>query len=467
MQRFQRLKSELGKNNFVKFKNLSSGFHFGILLSSVLLIAVFSYLVLNTYHRRFDLSEGKVYSLSPQTVQVLDGLKSEPIHVYAFFREDQPAKSLLGNLLKEYAYHHRNFHYEFYDPDRMPAKAKQYRIDAYDTIVIETKGKRGKTKQITEEAITNVLANLLRQKTKRIVFDAKHGGPAINEEKDKAGFGFLHQKLVDSDYEVKESLLLRDKISKGADLFVLGGPHVDLVPEELKIIRDYLEQGGSVLFLVDPVDLGEGKNLEQFLLEYGVQLGHDVVVDKLSKLFGADYLIPLITEYKPHAITRGFRLACFFSIARSVKKAFKVPSGFEVQEIAFTGAGSWGETDLKDLGEGKAEFDNKQDQAGPLPIVVAVTKTTGKGRLVVIGDSDFVTNGFLNLSGNKDFILNVIAWLAGDELAISIRPRSREATPLYLKETDQQFLFYGPVLGLPFSFLMTGTCVFFWRRRFH
>ena len=68
---------------------------------------------------------------------------------------------------------------------------------------------------------------------------------------------------------------------------------------------------------------------------------------------------------------------------------------------------------------------------------------------------------------NKDFILNVIAWLAGDELAISIRPRSREATPLYLKETDQQFLFYGPVLGLPFSFFVAGTCVFFWRKRFH
>ncbi len=451
----------------MRFKNLFSSFHFAALFLCTLLIVVFSYLIFRTYHRRFDLSEGKVYSLSSQTVQVLEALKSEPIHVYAFFREDQPAKSFLENLLKEYAYRHHNFRYEFYDPDRMPAKAKQYQIDAYDTIVIEAKGKRGKTKQVTEEAITNVLANLLRQKTKRIVFDAKHGGPAINEEKEKTGFGFLRQKLTDSNYEVKESLLLRDKISKGTDLFVLGGPHVDLLPEELKIIRDYLEQGGRVLFLVDPVDPGEGKNLEQFLLEYGVQLGHDVIVDKLSKLFGADYLIPLITEYKPHAITRGFRLACFFSIARSVKKASKVPAGLEVEEIAFTGAGSWAETDLKNLGEGKAEFDNKQDQAGPLPVVVAITKTTGKGRSVVIGDSDFATNGFLNLSGNKDFILNVIAWLAGDELAISIRPRSREATPLYLKETDQQFLFYGSVLGLPFSFLMTGTCVFFWRRRFH
>ncbi len=451
----------------MKFRNLFSSFHFIIVLCIALSIAVFSYLTLRTYHRRFDFSEGKVYSLSGQTLQVLEALKSEPIHVYAFFREDQPAKSLLENLLKEYAYRHTNFHYEFYDPDRMPAKAKQYQIDAYDTFVIEAKGKRGKTKQVTEEAITNVLANLLRQKTKRIVFDAKHGGPAISEEKEKIGFGFLRQKLIDSNYEVKESLLLRDKLSKGTDLFILGGPHVDLLPEELKIVREYIEGGGNLLALVDPVDPGEGKNFEQFLLEYGVQVGHDVIVDKLSKLFGADYLIPLITEYKPHAITRGFRLACFFSIARSVRKAAKVPAGLEADEIAFTGAGSWAETDLKNLGEGKAEFDSKHDQPGPLPVVVAVAKTGGKGRLVVVGDSDFATNGFLSMSGNKDFILNVIAWLSGDELAISIRPRARQTTPLYLKETDQQFLLYGPVLGLPVSFFVVGSCVFFWRRQFH
>ena len=220
--------------------------------------------------------------------------------------------------------------------------------------------------------------------------------------------------------------------------------------------------------MIDPVDPGEGKNLERFLLEYGVQLGDNAVVDKLSKLFGADYLIPLITEYKPHPITKGFRTACFLSIARSVRKAASVPPGFEVTELALTGAGSWAETDLKNLGEGTAEFDQTKDLPGPVSIAVAVSKTEGKnGRLVVVGDSDFVTNSYLNLSGNKDFMLNVVAWLSGDEFAISIRPRARETTPLYLKETDQQFLFYGPVLGLPFCFLAVGTGVFFWRRRFH
>ena len=451
----------------IKTKNLFSSLHLTILLLAVFLIVLFSYLILRTYHRRFDLSRGKVYSLSSQTVQILDAFKSQPINVFAFFRDESPSKMALENLLKEYAYRHSQFHYEFYDPDRMPAKAKQYQIDAYETIVIDVKGKREKTRQVSEEAITNLLAKLLRQEIKTIVFAGGHGGPLISEKKQESGYGLLGEKLLNANYEVKKTILLRGGIPKHTDLLVLGGPHVDLLPEELQVIGKYLDGGGSVMILIDPVGPGEGNGLERFLLNYGIQLGDDVIVDKLSKLFGADYLIPLITEYKPHPITKGFQLSSFFPVARSVRKAKQVPGDFEITEIAWTGVGSWAETDLKSLGDGKAEFDQKSDQPGPIPVAVAVQKKKGKGRLAVFGDSEFVANNYLNLSGNRDLILNTIAWLAGDELAIAIRPRARQITPLYLKETDQQFLFYVPVLGLPIISLVTGTGVLFWRRRFH
>ena len=143
-----------------------------------------------------------------------------------------------------------------------------------------------------------------------------------------------------------------------------------------------------------------------------------------------------------------------------------MPQGIEVTELALTGAGSWAETNLEALSEGEAEFDKKRDFPGPLP-VAATASIKGKGRVLVIGDSDFATNGFLNFSGNKDFLLNSISWLVGDERAISIRPRERQVTPLYLKETDQEYLFYVPVLGLPISFLLIGGVISFARRRFH
>lgn len=448
-------------------KNVFSSIHFLIVLLAAFLIAIFGYLSLQTYHWRFDLSEGKVYSLSSQTLQLLKAHSSEPIRVWAFFTEDQPFRVQLDDLLKEYSNHHKNFYYQFYDPDRNPAKAKQYQVDSYGTIVVEAYGKRELTKQVSEEALTAVLGRLLKNETKRIVFAAGYGGPSIKEETGKAGFGLLARQLKNSHYDVQETVLSRDKISKGTDLFVLGGPRVDLLPAELTIIDEYLETGGSALFLIDPVETGEGKNVEQYLLKYGIQLGNNVIVDKVSKLFGADYLIPLVTDYAEHTITGSFQLAAFFPLARSVSESSEVPKDVEVTELALTGDGSWAETDLARLKEGTAELDRTKDQTGPLPIAVIAQNRKNKSRVIVFGDSDFATNAYLNLSGNKDFILNAISWLAADELSIAIRPRKREITPLYLKETDQEFLFYVPVLGLPLISMGLGTGVFFWRRRYH
>lgn len=221
------------------------------------------------------------------------------------------------------------------------------------------------------------------------------------------------------------------------------------------------------MILVDPVDASEGKNLEQFLSDFGIKLGSDVIVDKLSKLFGGDYLIPLVTDYKGHAITKGFRLGSFFPIARTVRKAEVVPANLEITELALTGKESWGELDLANLEDGKATYDKATDEQGPLSVAVAVTDKKTKGKLAVFGDSDFATNGFINFSGNKDFILNTIAWLSGDDILITIRPRQRGSTPIFLTEGQQEFLFYGPVLTPPLLFLMTGACVFFVRRRFN
>ena len=451
----------------MKFRNLLSGLHLSVLLGVAFLIVLFSYLILRSYHYRFDLSPNQTYSLSPQTMQVLEAMSGEPIRVTYFFREDHASKRLLEDLLKEYAYRHPNFEYVFYDPDRNPGKTKQYGIDAYETMVLEAKGKREKTRQVTEEAITNLLGKLHLDDTKAIFFAGGTGAPSLEDVKKQSEYGLLAQRLKEANYEVRTTVLLRDGIPRDqADLLVLGGLKVDLVPEEVEAIRDYLKSGGRVLVMMDPVDPGEGKNLEFFLSEFGVALGHDVIVDKLSKLFGADYLIPLVTEYRAHPITRDFQLASFFPLARTVRKAQKAASDFEITELAWTGSGSWAEKNFEKLESGSADYDDKEDELGPVPVAVAVSHPEEKWRLVVFGDSEFAANGYLNLSGNKDFILNTFACLTGDEFAMAIRPRERKATPLFLKETDQQFLFFVPVLGLPFVSLVTGTGIFFWRRKF-
>lgn len=450
----------------MRIRNFFSGLHFLLQGLIVLALVVVCFLVLREFNVRMDFSKNKVYSLSTQSIQILKSFGGEPIRAFAFYRDDQPARYQLKMLFREYAHQDSHFTYRLIDPDRMPQLAKKYRVDAYETIVIEAKGKQGRTRQGTEQAITNALAKLLSTEKKRIAFTTGYGGPSIDDNTSNTGYGRFKTALSDANYQVRETVLSRDGISQGTDLLVIGGLHTDLMPREINLIESYLKHGGDLLVLIDPVDPGDGKNVQEFLRRYGVELGNDVIVDKLSKLFGADYLIPLVTEYKPHDITQGFRLATFFPIARTVWRAKEIPEGLNVTEIAWTGPGSWAETDLKKLQDDESDFDPVHDRMGPLPIAAAVSKTSQAGRMVVIGDSDFTGNAYLNLAGNRDFILNVVAWLAGEDFLISIRPRARDDEPLFLKETDQTYLFYVPFMGLPFLTFIMGTVVFFWRRRY-
>jgi ABC-type uncharacterized transport system involved in gliding motility auxiliary subunit len=438
------------------------------LLAVALAIVIFSYLIIRSFHFRTDLSHEKVYSLSDQTTDILKLLEDEPIQITAFFRDDFPGKKLFEDLLKEYAYHHRNFKYHFFDPDRMPQKTREFQVDAYETIVVQAKNKIEKTRQATEESLTTLLAKLYRNEVKTIYFAVGHGGPSLNDADNPAGYHLLKEKLIESNYQVKEISLLRDVVSPDKiHLLVLGGPKVDLLPQELEILTAFLNEGGRLLILIDPVDPGEGQNMNQFLLGFGVSLGNNVIVDKLSKLFGADYLIPLVSDYKIHPITKSFQMTTFFPIARTVHAFNEKTLDLQITELAWTGAGSWAEHDLISLKEGKADFDNAEDIPGPVPIAVSVSHPDEEFRLVVVGDSDFVANRYLNLSGNRDFIQNICSWLAGDEFLMGGRASERTAAPLFLKEVDQQFIFYVPVLGLPIFCFIIGSSVFFWRRRYN
>jgi ABC-type uncharacterized transport system involved in gliding motility auxiliary subunit len=106
---------------------------------------------------RWDLTENKRFSLSPQTVQLLGGLKTD-INAVAFFRSDQPGKRVAEDLLKQYArYSNGKLTWRSVDPDREPGLAKRYGIESYGTIVLETKTKSEKVLDAEEKKLTNGL----------------------------------------------------------------------------------------------------------------------------------------------------------------------------------------------------------------------------------------------------------------------------------------------------------------------
>ena len=69
---------------------------------TVLAVLVLVNFLAERHHKRFDLTESKEFSLSEQTVKVLESLPRE-VSVTSFFPEGEPAKQKFDDLTAEYS----------------------------------------------------------------------------------------------------------------------------------------------------------------------------------------------------------------------------------------------------------------------------------------------------------------------------------------------------------------------------
>ena len=103
------------------------------------IFALVNFLMFRATCGRFDITATRVFTLAPQTVQVLDDLDTR-VRANAFFVETQssPIKEAAEDLLNEFARRSSNFEYRFVDPEFSKSIALQYDVTDYPTIVFES-----------------------------------------------------------------------------------------------------------------------------------------------------------------------------------------------------------------------------------------------------------------------------------------------------------------------------------------
>ncbi len=441
-------------------------------------IMVFINLLTHRHKHRFDFTEGGYFTLAPQTRKIVSNLPRE-VKLTAFFQTESPEKSDFQNLADAYLELSDKIKLSFVDPDKNPAITKQYGVTTYGTVALESGKQEAKIKTPNEEELTNAIVKVIKDEQKTIYFLEGHGERTITET-EKEGYSTAKQSLEKDGFKVDKLLLMQSgEIPEDTGLLIIAGPEKPILPQEQKILNDYLNGGGSVLILTDP---NSQSGLEEFLLDWGIVLKNDMVIDPLSKLFGGDFAAPVVSQYTVHEITRNFSLATIFPVLRSVSS--KPTEGVEVTELLQTGPNSWAESDLS---SSKVNFDEGIDRKGPVPVAaVAIKEISGaeepdqkpegdenqkqenkfakKARLVVVGDSDFANNGYFRFSGNGDFFLNTASWLAQEENLISIRSKERKNSPLHLTRVDGSIIFILGTIVFPACVALAGIRAW-WRRR--
>ncbi len=433
-------------------------------VSTLGIIIVLNYLLFRT-DIRFDVTEGKFHTVSAQTVRVLKNVEGE-IEIIGFFKDTGVDREGFQDLAKEYSHRNDNIKVKLINPDKEPGIAKKYGVKEYGSVVIGRGDKVVKlrlTDPITggilnnsEEKITNAILKLTRESEKTLYFLTGHGQRDMGNSVDAEGFGLLRRTIIDEGYNVKEFLILRgEELPRENAILFVAAPIKAFSLKEILYIKNYLNHGGRAVFLIEP---RSGNEIASVLKGYGFELSDDVIIDPSSKLEGGGDIAPIVSDYPYHEITEDFRFATIFPYSRSID----VLSDFNATVLAITGEYSWSETDFELFNEGVAQRE-ESDKGGPLG-VAAVVENSAKGRIAVFGSADFVSNIFLEFSGNRDFFLNTLNWVSGDENLISIRPKAVNTGNLTITTKQVNLIFLFTVVIIPAVILSSGL-VIWWKRR--
>ena len=438
-----------------------------------LAILVFvNYLSTRHYHR-FDLTEAGVYSLSPQSENVLRQLdKTLDIDAFVQAGSDPQLRELLGS----YEYVSDKISFRLIDPDQRPDLAERFQINTMPTIVLSYGESINVVNQVSEEELTNGIIKVTRPDKKTVYFIEGHGEPDIGDLQNAGGYGQLKTALENEGYAVNSLVLAPDQtVPSETDLLIVAGAQRSLLEHEMQLIDAYLKQAGAALFLLSPRTTPE---LVPYLAQWGLKIGNDVIVDKRLQLLRGPTLTltPFAQSYGEHPITadlrRGSAAPTAYGISRSVEADADRIAGVTLTSLVQTKPSSWAETNLEGVFQKQTANLDDQDRKGPISLAAAVTadlKEMGEeleetARLVVFGNASFANNQGIRQYFNRDLLLNTISWLVGEEELISIRPRTLRASKIQLTPGQQTTVFYLSVLILPEILLIAGLASW-WRRR--
>ena len=469
-----------------------------ILVFAAILVAV-NYLGVR-YNKTYDATENKLYSLSGQSIKVINGLEQD-LKIY-YFDQAHLFERVRGSLV-QYENASSRVSVSYVDPDSRPELAREMDVRTYGTIYVEYAGNREEANSASEEDITNAIIRVKKGQEKTACFLTGHGEADL-EDSDREGFAGAKDETEGANYKTQTiSLLENPEVPQDCTLVVVAGPANDYLEPEIDILKKYVESGGRMVFMLD---YEKSPRLVEMLGSWGIRVKDDLIIDLsgIGQLFGGGPLTPLVAEYEPHAITDVMgNSATFFPMSRTVEPGDSVDD-WTASKLFSTTAGSFATEDFEVV-EGELRRNPDKETDGPISVGVAATfevpseapsgdaeneddvededvededvedeadaaandddeEEEKQGRVVVVGTSGFAKNNFLGRGSNLDLFLNILNWLSSDEDLISIRPKDPEDTPLDLSSSDMSRVFFLTVVGFPLVIIAAGINAW-WRRR--
>lgn len=460
--------------------------------STLLLIGITAlvYLLLQRAALTLDMTVAQRFTLSRETETVLRRV-TLPIRITGFYSSRALAQREIDDeFFRLYeAATDSKITREYIDPDEQPALAQRYGVTQDAQVFISYLNEDGSVNFTTlarvprgdqqERDMTQAISRLLIAGTLSVYFDVSMGerDPLDTSQEGISGInnGVRESGLATYPLSIADLAAQGQDIPANAATVIFARPLNDLTDAQIGVVDRYLQTGGSLLILADVLFnddpfLKQDGAFNQYLWEnFGIRALDMAVVDPAVSGTTA---LDVISAYVFPQSDIGARLdpasnPTMFRVARALDVNLdSAPQNIANGRVIQSSEYSYGETDFNALGETNTyRYDEGADVPGPLTTVVWATSQQTNAKIVLIGDSDFVSNGLVLTGGNGVLFTDSMAWLTGLGEQITFAPQLYGVgSPLIFVSTQTlDLITFLTVILLPGAVLVTGVAI--WMRR--
>jgi len=484
----------------------------------ILVINFFSYKILPFI--RIDLTETKQYSISKiskKTVGELDDI----VNIKAYFSGNLPSQILslkqeVSDVLNEYeVFSNGKIRVEYIDPGTSEEmqrelyiagipqltfevfeKDKRQLVNGYFGIAVSYGDKIEAIPTIKREGagleyqLTTAIKKVISERIATIGVVSSNKTANLENEISTA-YESLQELYTVNQIEIKADA----EIPVNIDTLLVIGPKESFSDEQIKKMENFVNAGKSLILFVDGVRVEQGlvanKNntgINKLLNKYGFSLRDELVADSRSGMASfSQGFMRFSTPYPfwPKVTKEGFNQN-EVSVSSLETVIFPWASSIDVtsaqddktySNLALTSSKSWtlsenfnivpnnisapsGDIKERVLAisvSGKANYDNVENK-----------KDVFKGKIILVGDSDFILDNFLQQNpDNLTFFQNIVDSISLDNDLIAIRSKVVSSRPIKedLSDGAKSAMRYVNVFGVTLVVVVFGMARYYARRK--
>ena len=457
------------------------------LIMTIIVIAalLITNLITETIDLQFDMTEKGLFSLSPETEQIISELNND-VTIYALFKPGRESKQILG-VLDQYS-SFRNIDVEIIDPDRNPAILSKFQdetttinegalvvdggsywqvIDGIDLYSINYSQAGPQVFGLkAEQKITSAISYVKTGRIPKVYEISGHNEISIMETG-------IDLEVMDANFELDSFSITRSSgIPEDADILLLNGPLRDLTDYETGKLDEYLLNGGKLFISLGYTDQ-DMTNLHSLLRAYDLEIYNGLTMERDSSRlipeFGDNPFLfaPFLGEDSISSFIKDNQLDPLFSGSIGFTRTESEKRNISYQSIMTSSDNSWIRMDNT-----SQDFSSiASDIPGPVSVAVAVNqinRDTGEdegARIVLIGSpTAFMPVGNMGiLPGNIKMLIGSLIWLDNSKSNVAVPTKSLYSLPL--KIDTRSALIYGGLVTIVIPLLIVICALIIYRKR--